>query len=193
MKNIVNVTPSEFYNLSTDKQEKVITRITKQLASTPNVLISKMYDHVNKTMKHYKTDFLIHDIRTLENESDNTYVWFIHECGSFLVKLNHDFNSQLTESQEWLQAVKNNYGNRSNTKTFLVNQKENTLKRLKGLTDNNITFTCKYHDIEEAIKDKTKHLNGMDSWDVMQGVKKNSVNSVNELIDIIRSKTVKAV
>lgn len=193
IKNIVNLTPTEFYNLSDDKKEKVISSITKKLASTPNVLINAMYNHVQKTVKHYITDFLIHDIQTLENETNNNYVWISHENGTFLVKLNHDFNNQLSDSKEWLEAVNYNYGNRKTTKVYLVNQEQNTLKKIKTIEETYKMFTCKYHDIDEAIKDKTKHVRGLEYWNVLQEVKKNSIDSVNELMDVIRRKTIKVV
>lgn len=75
---------------------------------TKQELLQKMTNLVNKTVKHYKEDFTVYDVKHLdeiEAEGKNAaFMWIIRECGTHIIGLE---NGELTAgAADYLEAVR---------------------------------------------------------------------------------------
>lgn len=73
-------------------------------------IINKMSRLVNRTVKHYKTDFTDYDIKTIEkaeSEKAASFLWILRECGTFL--LSYDQETGKINDPDLLRAIRDTW------------------------------------------------------------------------------------
>ena len=77
-------------------------------------LIEKMSRLVNRTVKHYKTDFTDYDLKTIDKIAASPdsvkCLWIIRKCGTHIVYI--DKKTGKPESMDYLEAVRETWPER---------------------------------------------------------------------------------
>lgn len=130
---------NDFYEMSDEQREMYVTEITQEILNSDNVMLKKMLGIVNRTLKHYKTDFTVHDVINLMENKDDNLVWIVRENGTHLLKLNYDTVDKMKEYTSFYNEILRVHRHDESLKVYLVNVKDNKVKKMKK---ENIEFTC---------------------------------------------------
>lgn len=93
------VEPTVFYNMNDNDQEDYISKVKFFINS--NVLLKRMDNIVRRNVKHYKTDFYVHDVFSLSDDNGD-FVWLVRECGTDLIRCN---NNSFSKDGEWIGKI----------------------------------------------------------------------------------------
>lgn len=113
------IEPHIFYNYDEKKRERYVKRVKNHILKNGTDLEKEMLEIVQKKVKHYQTDFFVHDFYKLNTETEKTaYIWAVRETGTWLIP------EEDIEKYRFLLAEKH--------ALFAVNTKENSIKRLRN-------------------------------------------------------------
>lgn len=113
------IEPNVFYNYDEEKRKRYVKRVENYIRKNGTDLEKAMLEIVEKKVKHYQTDFFVHDFYMLNTETEkNEYIWAVRETGTWLIPLDE------IEKYRFLLAEKHTL--------FAINTKENSIKRLRN-------------------------------------------------------------
>jgi len=112
------IQPNVFYNYDEEKRKRYVKRLKNHILKNGTDLEKAMLEIVEKKVKHYQTDFLVHDFYTLKTREETAYIWAVRQTGTWLIP------EEDIEKYRFLLAEKH--------ALFAVNTKENSIKRLRN-------------------------------------------------------------
>lgn len=134
--NIIN-NVNDFYEMNDADKEIYVNEVTQEILSSDNEVLNKMLKAVNRTVKRFQTDFIVHDVKYLIENANDDMVWIIRDNGTHLLKLKLDTENDRTEQQNHYEYILRTHRNNPSIKTYFVNMKNNKIRK----TDK-IEFTC---------------------------------------------------
>ena len=112
------IEPNVFYSYDKTKKERYVKRVKSYIRKNGTDLEKAMLEIVEKKVKHYQTDFFVHDFYMLKTREETAYIWAVRETGTWLIP------EEDIEKYRFLLAEKH--------AIFSVNTKENSIKRLRN-------------------------------------------------------------
>ncbi|MBU8732530.1 hypothetical protein KM915_21000 [Cytobacillus oceanisediminis] len=119
--------PKDFYNLNDIEKEKHLRKTFKKIETSKDEMLLKMNSIVTLKVKHYKTDFYIHDLQVLI-EKEEQFLWLVRDCGTNLIQLEDpEYEKGQWKWKSWYEAVKRNM--RPNS-FYLIDNKNKIIKKI---------------------------------------------------------------
>lgn len=118
MMNLKVINPNDFYKFNDKEKEKYINNVKEEIKRSSNEILKKMYNIARRNVKHYQSDFYIHDIYLLKKYPSN-FIWMTRKSGTDFIPLESLDDSLIS----WYDAVK-----KVNTDFYFYNGK--TLRKI---------------------------------------------------------------
>lgn len=136
-------------------QEYIKKKIIREKAKKP--LFFKMMNIVDEKVEHYHSDFYVHDYNafTIELLEGGRFIWNVYDCGSRLVSLDNNFVENMNSSIDYFKMLAKNYF-RDNTRTFLVDIKEEKLTEINPEKIDESYFSHRYGSIPNYFNEQSK-------------------------------------
>lgn len=166
------VTHAIFYDWDTAKKNAYMQYVERKIIreKKKKPLFYKMLQIAKKTIKHYQSDFYVHDYNYLTIErSGNRYLWIVYDCGSHLIRLDSDFKEEMEHAINYFQYFKHH--KEETAKIFIVDLKNQTLKQTKIDDIKSDYFSYKYNDYSEYVNKVTSKLNIKEVLEVNKQIK----------------------
>ncbi|WP_273854243.1 hypothetical protein [Guptibacillus spartinae] len=166
------IKPNDYYEMEDAERESVINEIRTDITSSDSKIMKRMLGIANRYVKRYHSDFFVHDIHTLSNYSGRV-MWYVHDCGTHIVKLDSSFKETMELEKVNLEAVKANYGDvhKENKEhhAYIVDISKGKIEKLSTITKLNFTYT--YETKEEVLQKLIQEYDSQEFFEIMNSFK----------------------